>query len=186
MGYFMKDNDYETIVTGRLVLSKTPEAIAQEIGCGVTSVNNTLTIFNAVKEGDWNRCVALVENQTLPIAPFIWSAKKLGLELPAAVTDAYEMRSKRKAKAKEQTTEEKPQAVQTTEAKNDALFFAKILEALNKQNELLEQLLDTVLPHWFNDLKDDINANTDVVCERIRSVEKIAETIKQNTRRRGS
>ena len=56
---------------------------------------------------------------------------------------------------------------------------------LNKQNNLLEQLLDTVIPHWANDLKDNANANADTIVERLNEEIRISECIKQNTRKRG-
>lgn len=183
----IKDDTYDRIITDRLVFSKTISAIAEENGLGETSVSNTLAVFNAVRDGDWNRCIALIENQRFPLAPFIWAARKIGIELPACVTDAYDNLSKQRARQKAEEAE-KTETIKTAPViaeKNDALYFIKILEALNKQNELLTQLLDTVIPHWVNDLKDNVNANGDAILERINEEIKISECIKQNTRKRG-
>lgn len=184
----IKDEIYEKIITDRLVLGKTPEAIADEIGFGRTSVYNTVSVFGAVRDCDWNRCVAMIENQGFPIAPFIWAARRLGIELPEIVTSAYELRTKKREEAQKKAEESKKKAEEAEIEKatdNTALYLCKVLQALNKQNELLEQLLDTVIPHWANDLKDNANANTDALMERINEEIRISECIKQNTRKRG-
>lgn len=186
----IKDEVYERIITDRLVLGKKVETIAEEVGFGTTSVWNAIKVFNAVRDCDWNVCIALIENQNFSIAPFTWAAKRLGIELPEAVTDAYEAHLKNRAeerlKEKEQKQkEEEAEAVKAVQSDNSALYFIKILEALNKQNELLEQLLDTVIPHWANDLKDNVNANVDTLVDRLNEEIRISECIKQNTRKRG-
>ena len=61
----------------------------------------------------------------------------------------------------------------------------KILERLAKLEEEHEQLMDVVIPKYFNDLKDNINANTDVTCERLKEIALILEKIAKNTRPRG-
>lgn len=182
----IKDDIYERIITDRLVLGKSPDTIAEEIGFGKTSVYNTVTVFSAVRDCDWNRCVAMIENQNFPIAPFTWAARRLGIELPDAVTDAYETRAKKRAEAQKQAEAQKTETKKEEPAPdNSALCLLKILEQLNRQNELLEQLLDTVIPHWANDIKDNINANFDTAVDRVNEVIRIGECIKQNTRKRG-
>lgn len=66
------------------------------------------------------------------------------------------------------------------------LYLVKLIEALVKQNELLEQLMDVVLPKYICDLKDNLNANTDLISERLKNCESRLEKIAVNTRKRGA
>ena len=69
---------------------------------------------------------------------------------------------------------------------NEDLYLAKLIETLVKQNELLEQLMDVVLPKYIGDLKDNLNANTDLISERLKTCECRLEKIAVNTRKRGA
>ena len=60
-----------------------------------------------------------------------------------------------------------------------------MLENMVKLNELMEQLMDVVIPKYVGDIKDNLNVNTDVICERLKSCEDKLEAIKANTRKRG-
>jgi len=70
-------------------------------------------------------------------------------------------------------------------AENERVFTLKMLEYIAKTNELLEQLMDVVMPKYCGDLKDNVNANCDIICERLKSCEDKLEAIKANTRKRG-
>lgn len=70
--------------------------------------------------------------------------------------------------------------------KNEELYLVKLIEALVKQNELLEQLMDVVIPKYVGDLKDNFNANTDLMSERLKNCESRLEKIAVNTRKRGA
>lgn len=182
----MTNDAYETIITGKFVFGKTAEKLAKEVGCGKTTVGNTIAVFKCVRDEDWKRCEELISKQKFPLAPFIWAARRLEKELPQSLYDAYdsirtEVNKENSAKKAEKATKE-----EEPKADNTNLFLVKVLEALIKQNELLEQLCDTVIPHWTNDVKDNINANTDIICNRLNEAIKISECIKQNTRRKGA
>ena len=62
------------------------------------------------------------------------------------------------------------------------VYFCRLLEEIQKQNELLAQLLDVVIPKYVSDIKDNINANSDAQTQALKP---ILETIATNTRKRG-
>ena len=68
---------------------------------------------------------------------------------------------------------------------NNRLFFIRMLENMVKLNELMEQLMDVVIPKYVGDMKDNLNVNADVICERLKNCEDKLEAIKANTRKRG-
>lgn len=189
---------YEKIVTDRLVFGKPVSQILKEIDCSNTFVFNTLAVFNATKEQDWNRACAIIANQAVPLSAFEWAAGRLGVELPPILSQVYEERKARirerdRAKTQQKKTgeqqaeqppvEEKPE--QPAKEDNTALYLIKILEALANQNELLEQLMDVVIPKYVQDVKDSLNANSDMLRDSVKNCEDKLEGIKINTRKRG-
>lgn len=189
---------YEKIVTDRLVFGKPVSQILKEIDCSNTFVFNTLAVFNATKEQDWNRACAIIANQAVPLSAFEWAAGRLGVELPPILSQVYEERKARirerdkvraqQKKAGEQQAEQPPvqeKSEQPVKEDNTALYLIKILEALAKQNELLEQLMDVVIPKNVQDVKDSLNANGDMLRDGVKNCEDKLEGIKINTRKRG-
>ena len=116
--------------------------------------------------------------------------EKCGIELPEVVVKAYddyiEKRRAEYAKKKAADSESHdPVPSPAPQEENNRLFFIKMLEHMAKMNELMEQLMDVVIPKYVGDLKDNANANADVICERLKSCEDKLEAIKANTRKRG-
>ena len=68
---------------------------------------------------------------------------------------------------------------------NTGLYLIKLLEAVNRQNELLEQLYDVVIPKWVGDMKDNVNCNSDVLSQSLKRIDDKLEAIKINVRKRG-
>ena len=68
---------------------------------------------------------------------------------------------------------------------NDAVYFIRILEELHQQNEYLKDLLDVVLPKYVSDLKDNLNANSDVLGTDLRGCLEELKAVRCNTRKRG-
>lgn len=188
---------YEKVITDRLVFGKPVKQITAELECSNTFVFNVVNVFNATKEQDWNRAQALIANQAVPLMAFEWAAERLGVELPPILSQVYE---ERKARVRErcranvqqekdvEQQEEQPRKQEKEEDKrsdNTGLYLIKILEALARQSELLEQLMDVVLPKNVQDLKDSINVNSDMLRDGIKDCKDTLEGIKINTRKRG-
>lgn len=159
-------------------------AISKELNIPKSVISGVLKAFDAVKDGDWEACVGLVANWRLNIMLLEWAAEKTGVELPEMVRTAYTDRlaSDKTRAAKRKLTETDAYAI-TSE--NEKVFTLKMLEHMAKTNELLEQLMDVVMPKYCSDLKDNINANSDIICERLKNCDDKLEGIKANTRKRG-
>ena len=69
-----------------------------------------------------------------------------------------------------------------TEGKNESVYFCRLLEEIQRQNELLEQLIDVVIPKYVSDVKDNLNANFDAQTAEIK---KGLDAVAANTRKRG-
>jgi len=199
-GKLMTNEQYDQIVSDRLVFGKPVKQIAEEIGRKETVVFNVISAFNAVKEKDWNRCVALLTNQNFPLNVFIWAGERLKIEIPPSLEAAYnqrraEVKRRELEKAKQsaavnqqiQLEELKPQPEPPKPEKldNTSLYLLKLLEAINQQNELLSQLMDAVIPKYVGDLKDNVNANCDSLFNQIKDNGEKLEAIKINSRKRG-
>ena len=60
-----------------------------------------------------------------------------------------------------------------------------MIETLAKTNELLEQLMDVVIPKYAIDIKESLNVNADLVTQRLKNCEDKLDKISYNTRKRG-
>ena len=201
-GKLMNAEKYEKIVTDRLVFGKPAKQIAAELEIGESAVFSTLSVFNIVKEQDWNHALAMLTNQNIRIGLFEWASERLGIELPQSLTAAYnqrlakmaqlnrEKRAKQKADEAPAPTvepeeEPKPEPPKPEKPDNTSLYLLKMLEAINQQNELLSQLMDAVIPKYVGDLKDNVNANCDSLFNQIKDNGEKLEAVKINTRKRG-
>ena len=179
----LTEADYEAIITNCLVFGKTQSAVANEIGLKPAIVGHVVRAFNYVKNANWDEAVRLIEqNQSLKM--FEWAARRLDVKIPDHVYMAAEAakdarKAARSGKPKEAPVEpEKP----ATEAKNETVYFCRLLEEIQRQNELLEQLIDVVIPKYVSDLKDNQNANFDAQTAEIK---KGLDAIAANKRKRG-
>lgn len=110
------------------------------------------------------------------------ASKWYGIKIPEEV-----LHPEPKLTPEQLLTVELPEQPKEPAAKqNEELYLVKLIEALVKQNELIEQLMDVVLPKYVGDLKDNINANTDLMSERLKNCESRLEKIAVNTRKRGA
>lgn len=193
---------YEKIVTDRLVYGVPVSQIAKEIDRNSTSVTCVVGAFECVRDRNWERAAAMIVNYKIPVSPFYWAGEKLGVEIPPSLEEVYEKRKKDKAmeKAQRRQRAETPKAPpapvpelepipeQKPEPKkedNTGLYLIKLLEAVNRQNELLEQLYDVVIPKWVGDMKDNVNCNSDVLSQSLKRFDDKLEAIKINVRKRG-
>lgn len=74
---------------------------------------------------------------------------------------------------------------QKPQGQDGGLYLTKLLETLAQTNELLEQLMDVVLPRYVGDIKDNINANSDVMVQQMKSCGEALNRLVVNTRKRG-
>lgn len=170
-------------------------ANAKAVGLTRQAVGNVLDAFDSVKEQDWARACNLIVSRYMTLEVFKWSAEKCGMELPEVVVQAYD-KYLEKRRSEYKTAVDAPKekkGVPVLDAppspapqdENNRLFFIKMLEYMAKMEELMEQLMDVVIPKYVGDMKDNVNANADVICERLKSCEDKLEAIKANTRKRG-
>jgi hypothetical protein len=191
---------YEKIVTDRLVYGVPVSQIAKEIERNPTSVTYVVGAFECVRDRNWERAAALIVNYKIPVSPFYWAGEKLNVEIPQYLEEVYEKRKAEKAAWKAQKRQQ-AEASKTPPAPvpelepipepepkkedNTGLYLIKLLEAVNRQNELLEQLYDVVIPKWVGDMKDNVNCNSDVLSQSLKRIDDKLEAIKINVRKRG-
>ena len=96
--------------------------------------------------------------------------------------ERYAKQKAEKESAPEQSPEPQPEPKKED---NTGLYLIKLLEAVNRQNELLEQLYDVVIPKWVGDMKDNVNCNSDVLSQSLKRIDDKLEAIKINVRKRG-
>ena len=160
-------------------------ATARDLGISQSVVSNAFAAFDAVKAADWDKCYQLITAGRQNIELFKWAAEKTGAKLPKSLFDAYDERiAADRARTTKAATPVMPET-DTVSTENERVFTLKMLELLAKTNELLEPLMDVVMPKYCGDLKDNVNANCDIICERLKNCEDKLEGIKANTRKRG-
>lgn len=112
--------------------------------------------------------------------------KEAGTTLPPAEqAPSLAQEEQRAGQAAAPTGAGKAEEAPAKPAGNDALYFIRILEELHEQNQLLRDLLDVVIPKWAGDLKDNQNANSDVLAGLLREQGQALDAIRCNTRKRG-
>ena len=149
-----KETVMEQIVTDYFVFGKSQAQIATELEIGTTTVLNIVRAFDAVKKEDWEECIRLF-GVGASASNIQWAAKRLGKELPENVSAA--IASKREKAA--------PAPVTSSE-KNENVYLIRVLEELAKQNELLQQLIDVVIPKYTEDLRTATMKNAVVICNK--------------------
>lgn len=181
--------DWEKIMLHH-VFGKPNTEIAEMIGVSDQVVSKTIKVFDLVKAEEWDKLCEVHRVNNLNMNLTGWCLEKTGKEMPAEIKDrleeiSKEWRMKDAVRQGRATPEQQPKEEPAANNPNDSLFMIKILERLAKLEEEHEQLMDVVIPKYFNDLKDNINANTDVTCERLKEIALILEKIAKNTRPRG-
>lgn len=179
----LKPDQYEKIITSRLVFGRTSRQTAEALNVGVASVNRVEGAFKAVQAGEWDKVVKMVEDASCPFAMIEWAAHKLDVEIPQAVQDARERRYEPKQK---QSVEKPPEPVPLPDHwEDEKRFLQAMIAEQQKTNELLEQLFDVVFPKWAGDVKDNLNVNCDLINQTLKRIEDKTEAIKINVRRKG-
>lgn len=179
----LNQEQYEKIITSRMVFGRTAKQTAEALNVGVASVNRVETAFKAVQAGEWDKVEKMVEDASCPFAMIEWAAKKLDVVLPQAVHDARERRYAPKPK---QGIEKPPEPVPVPDHwEEEKRFLQAMIAEQQKTNELLEQLFDVVIPKWTGDMKDNTNVNSDLINQSLKRIDDKLEAIKISTRRKG-
>ena len=192
----IRKDTIKKIISDKVVFNMTIRDLAEENGISTATATRVLQMYKLVSSEDWDSVREAIKSETQnkgyyaePIAEII------GKMIPE---DCYPKKEEPKPEPKQEPVKANMDGensalflTQLMQAQLDAqtkqkLFNQEILVAIKKQNELLESLLDVVFPHWFADLKDNVNTNSDLVCERLKEICQTLDGIKCNTRRRGA
>ena len=197
MGKKLTEQQMESIVTRVFTYSESRTAVAKDLKVSENVISNLLTAFTLVRDRNYEELISRINRGNAYPSHIDWAARRLNVEYPKKeIEEAYRNRlnrddARRRARSTAQSDSEEvaqesmQEKKKATAAANENLFLVKILEALHTQNELLTQLMDVVMPKYCCDMKDNINTNTDVICERIKNCEQSLEKIAYNSRKRG-
>ena len=146
--------------------------------CGISSryVTGFINVIAALRLKDFEYCMQLKEAYGFSLEVFQWCASKFNIEIPA---DAFK---KPKPVKEEVKTDLKPE----TNIKDYTLYFQKMLELQAQTNELLNQMMDVVVPKYVAEIKDNQNVNFDVISQSMKRQEDKLEAIKIGIRRKGA
>lgn len=189
---------FEEVILQR-AFGKGTSAIADELGCSKNFTTCVAIVFDAVKNREWDKAVEAFIRYRPTMSLMDWAARKTGTTVPLEVKQKIEheldaSRKKMLEDVKKETEEKKaeqvaPQAQAVTCAPEhwpeEKLMLAQMITALNKQNELLETLMDVVIPKYVGDIKDNLNANFDVLQKQMQGCEEKMEAVKLALRKRG-
>lgn len=167
-----------------------PPVIRDITGEDINNVAAVLTMQNHMKAGNWRLVLELLAKKAIRNDWITVCADELQTEIPsmikAQIRDIVAGRPWPTKAAEEKQAEKKPEeATADDHWKEEKLVLGQIVSALNTQNELLTQLIDTVLPRYVGDLKDNVNVNADLLAQRAKGCEDKIEAIKLALRKRG-
>ena len=204
--------EFQKAVTARFLYDETYGQVSFEMGLAADTVAAMCSTFTMLKNGETEELVKKMRRSHYSDSIIKLAAEALKMEIPADVLQAMAERrdaalAKRIAKKMVEEAGMTPVAEETPAAGphpsaaltpspcagkaeeapkgNDALYFIRILEELHEQNQLLRDLLDVVIPKWAGDLKDNQNANSDVLCGILKEQGQALDAIRCNTRKRG-
>lgn len=190
---FINAEEFGKIISGVLLAGKTNKTVAEENGVSTTVVSGCVSAFNIVRFEKYDEVLDRNNNFNRPTLRLIKiAAIHLHKELPDSFEEKYKIlmneidreKPSRNAFGECGKTEQEEKSADTGQ-RNETLFFQQILCAVKENNELLVQFMDVVLPKWMTDIKDNLNANTDLTTQRLHDCYKALECIKMNTRKRG-
>ena len=191
------DDILDAIIADKILYRKTCRELADKYEVSTSSISKIHRSYEIVKQEKWDELKdAIISGDRTSMVRYAkWAASRMGKEIPP---DCWPKKEEKSAeKTKEGASKQTPVSI---DEQNTAMCFTKLLEMLERQNimqaqlvkemreqtELLTQFMDTVIPHWVVDLKDCVNTNADLLCQRVDENSKIAEAIKCNVRRRGA
>ena len=157
--------------------------IVKVTGIPTATVQRIIRAEKIVRNENWDGAVEFLRKMSPP-KYLERAAKRYNVTIPECVFDPPEEEPQGMTPEQLLTVELPP--VQPVAKKNEDLYLAKLIETLVKQNELIEQLMDVVIPKYIIDLKDNVNANTDLISERLKNCESRLDKIVANTRKRGA
>ena len=157
MAVKLEEKIMDAIISDYYLFGKSQAQIANDHQVGETSVLNTIRTFEAVKKEDWNEVIRL-KNVGVSTWTIRWAAMRIGKELPKEVEAAIS--NKRTAAPAEQKTE--------ANKNNENIYLIRVLEELAKQNELMQQLIDVVIPKYTEDTRVAIMKNAVVLCNKLQ------------------
>lgn len=64
----LKEEQYEKIITSRLVFGQTVRQVAETLEVGTASVQRVEAAFKAVQAREWDKCAKMVEERACPFA----------------------------------------------------------------------------------------------------------------------
>lgn len=157
MAVKLEEKIMDAIISDYYLFGKSQAQIANDHQVGETSVLNTIRTFEAVKKEDWNEVIRL---RTVGASAWTirWAAMRTSKELPKGVEAAIS--NKRTAAPVEQ----KPEANKS----NENIYLIRVLEELAKQNELMQQLIDVVIPKYTEDLRNATMKNAVILCNKFQ------------------
>lgn len=188
MGKKLTPETWEAIIMNRAFGMSNGKS-AERLETSTTSVQPTLQAFDAVATEDWAKCCNLIVTYDLGIELFQWAAQKTEKTIPPVIAQSYEKwkedRRRKNLAAIKQKEETEAKPAPPNGGDEMKIMMSQLLAAQRKTNELLESLLDVVIPKYVGDLKDNINVNCDVINQTAKSCEDKLEAIKLAFRKKG-
>ena len=160
---------------------------------GAEYIQRFLRNYKSWWEQDWNKLIREAETGHVRQTFCVFCADKTGIAAPEELLKTIQLKKEaRRIKPKEPEAEAPkqqnatvPESKPQSDLDNTALYLCKIIEAMAKQNELLEQLMDVVIQKHVSDIKDNINGNSDIMHGEVVKIAQTLDAIKCNTRKRG-
>ena len=196
---YMTEKDYDIIYSMRVLASQPTAIVASASGRSKQSVNAVSRFALSMINSDWDEVITIFQRGYIKQSVALqWAKTRLGISCPDDVLTTLrtiEVHNGRAVKdnAQEPEPDLPPESssqleiavpANDTPDDNTALAIASILDRLDKILSAVESL-HNVIQFATSDLKDNMNANSDMLHQDLDKIRDAAYGIKANTRKRG-
>lgn len=177
--------DYEQVVFLCGLKGLTTAQAAEQVGAHPDTVQKLMRAFNLCRLREFQNLVSLIDSNTIDSGMIRWCFEYLDIGIPREVLDAFDRQKENKrlrnlAEQKKSAAVAEP-ALPTSATDSapvaaiDPVYLIRIIENQNKEIELLQSLIDVVIPGWTQEIKKSNNSNSDMLYEPLKALNEKVE-----------
>lgn len=200
VGKRIDDATRDEIVKRVFAFHEDIKTVSAELGVSADAIVGTCSVLEIVKEQDWPRLIDTYEKHIYGSNLLKWAESRARVPIPKDVAEscsrATSIRNRNYREKDNPTPKPKPPHDETNVLTLVANLTAAVKEMDRQINSVFGGLMDAIMVLQQDvvpaiqaqtiDVKDNINANADVLGQRLDAMAATLERISKNTRRSGA